>query len=118
KQHQLNIFFVRTTEGEEETMRAQQIRVTSPDFETAGGIRTGSPIDSIRRDFTPLHRTAFYTRENQETAYLFEAPADGISFEIVYPDSICVAMTVHEKRLSPKNSYLPVHPTLRYYDGQ
>jgi len=104
KRYPLSIFTARDM-GNDETARIQQIRVTSPTFETAESIHVGSTLTEIRNAYQV---TAGETYEQAgETYTVYDADA-GIAFE-VGPDGRCVAIIIHGTDAGA-SSYLPLRP--------
>ncbi len=102
----LSIFTARDM-GNDETARIQQIRVTSPTFETADTIGVGSSLTDIRSRYRV---NAVETYEQAGGTYtVYDADA-GIAFE-VGPDSRCVAIIIHRTDAGA-SSYLPLRPLI------
>ncbi|MEC3877994.1 hypothetical protein [Parapedobacter sp. 10938] len=102
----LSIFTTRDM-GNDETARIQQIRVTSPTFETADSIHVGSTLTQIRTAY-PVTAIETYSQAG-ETYTVYEAD-DGIAFE-VGPDDHCVAIIIHQTDAG-MSSYLPLRPSM------
>ncbi len=100
----LSIFTARDM-GNDETARIQQIRVTSPAFETAETIRVGSELSEIRDHYQV---TAVETYEHDGGTYTVYDADKGIAFE-VGPDDRCVAIVIHRTD-GGMSSYLPLRP--------
>lgn len=95
--------FVSRDMGNDETARIRRIRVTSPLFETAKAIRTGSALPEITAAYTVTLRESY---ETGGTAYTVYDGADGIAFELDTTNH-CVAIIVHAKE-DTAATYLPM----------
>ncbi len=105
------VYFVRSTDGAAEAMRAQQIQVSSPAFKTQHGLGTGSKLSNIRGKYK-LQPMAYYTNEKQKQVYIYDDEDQGIAFEVTTPDSLCTAITIHKAGESITDTYLPLHPDM------
>lgn len=104
KRYPLSVFTARDM-GNDETARIQQIRVTSPTFETADSVHVGSTLADIRNAYQV---TAVETYDQAGGTYTVYDAEAGIAFE-VGPDERCVAITIHPPGAG-KASYLPLRP--------
>ncbi|MGV3764441.1 hypothetical protein [Parapedobacter sp.] len=104
EQYPLSLFTARDM-GNDETARIQQIRVTSPTFETADSIHVGSALAEIRDTY---QLTATETYQQADETYTVYDAEEGIAFE-VGPDDRCVAIIIHP-RGAGMSSYLPLRP--------
>ena len=102
--HPLSIFTARDM-GNDETARIQQIRVTSPVFETAESIHVGSTLTGIRDHYqlTPVE-----TYEKEGETYSVYRSDRGIAFEVGSDDS-CTAIIIHHAGADVA-TYLPLRP--------
>jgi len=103
-EYPLSIFTARDM-GNDETARIQQVRVTSPTFETADAIRVGSTLTDIRSRYQ-VKALETYAHAG-ETYTVYDADA-GIAFE-VGPDDRCVAIIIHRADAGA-SSYLALRP--------
>jgi len=115
KKNYLAVYFFRNFDGGPEDLLARQIRINSPSFKTTDNISPGSNITRIRRNYS-LKPIAYYINPKQQRIYIFDDVAKGMAFEVSTPDSICVAIAIHQKGEAITNSYLPVHPDLVYIE--
>lgn len=91
--------------GVDDTNRIKMIRVTSPGFNTAEGIHTGSNIADIRQHFNILPQARYSAHEHHYTLFA----AKGIAFE-VNADSVLTGIIVHEMDRPANSGYIPFHP--------
>ncbi len=98
----LSVFVTRDM-GNDETARVRRIRITSPLFETAKAIRTGSALPEINAAYAVELRESY---ETEGVAYSVYDGADGIAFELD-PTNRCVAIIVRAKEDTTAN-YLPL----------
>lgn len=111
KSHVVAVYFSRSyTDGPEDNLLVQQVRVNSPTFKTPENISAGSSIATIRRHYT-IAPIAYY-QAGQQRIYIFDDASKGIAFETAVPDSSCIAVTVHKAGEDVTNSYLPMHPDM------
>ncbi len=103
--HTLAVF---TTYADSTMMRKaiRQIRITSPRFQTAAGMRTGTLFPEIRRAF-PEGKSS--ERALPEAAPRYDAVAQGISFEFSGKSDrdSCTAILIYPPGESP-TAYLPI----------
>ncbi len=107
--YQTQIFFSRNM-GNDETSRVKQIRITSPEFQTAHGIHVGSPLKSLFAGFR-LSKVATYTY-NGATYGIYDDKKAGIAFEISDKD-ICTGIIVHEPETKVAGTYAPFHTNIK-----
>ncbi|GAB2552401.1 putative periplasmic lipoprotein [Rufibacter soli] len=112
--HRVDVFTVREHTGmPDETVGVNQIRITSPRFSLQGHqLQVGSTLANLRPQFPGIRPVAYYLGEEKKRVYVYDAPTQGIVFEINGSDSICVAISIHAKGQEIKGRYLPVHPNL------
>lgn len=103
----LSIFTSRDM-GNDETARVQQIRITSPDFETRDSIHVGVTLAEISNTYAKSLRIVETYEENRATYSIYDTDA-GIAFEID-PTERCVAIIIHGVDNS-MHSYLPLKAT-------
>lgn len=106
------VYTVNNFDGSGTPPQVQQVQVTSPQFKTAQGISTGQALPQIRGQFTTLKPLAYYLNEKNQQVYIYDDQAQGIAFEITVADSLCTAITIHQKGTDVTDTYLPVHPDL------
>src|SRR5690606_11261955 len=104
EQYPLSIFTARDM-GNDDTARIQQIRVTSPTFETAESIHVGSTLTDIRNAYQV---EAVETYDLAGATYTVYDAEEGIAFE-VGPEESCVAIIIHPIGAG-RSSYLPLRP--------
>lgn len=100
----LSIFTSREM-GNDETARIQQIRVTSPRFQTVQSIGVGSSLRDIS-DAYPLQIVETYEQDGQ--TYTIYNANEGISFEVDTTYS-CIAVIIHSAGAAIP-TYLPLQP--------
>lgn len=105
-------YTVNNFDGTGSPPEVQQLQVTSPEFRTGEGLGAGSPFAEIREQFGQLEPLAYYTNEQGQQVYIYDAQAQGIAFEVAVPDSISTAVTVHAKGTDVTGTYLPIHPDM------
>lgn len=108
----LAVYTVNNLDGSGSPPEVKQVQVTSPKFQTESGIGTGKTMDQVREQFHNLQPLAYYTNEQKQQVYIFDDQAQGIAFEITIPDSLCKAITVHQKGKDVTETYLPIHPDM------
>ncbi|MFB9863365.1 hypothetical protein [Rufibacter immobilis] len=115
ERHRVDVYTVRENTGTaEEVVQVKQVRVTSPNFMVAEKqVRVGSTLAEIRNGFPAVQAVASYKPGNAPQIYLYDAPAEGISFEISGPDSTCVGIAIHPKDQNIASTYLPIYPNLQ-----
>ncbi|GAB3822843.1 hypothetical protein [Pontibacter rugosus] len=109
-QHYLVVYTEADFGSDKPTPTVKQIQVNSPQFQTPEGISTGKPLSEIRQKYSQLEPLAYYQNDAKQRVYLYDSQPEGITFEVALPDSLCTAITVHEKGKAITNTYLPVHP--------
>lgn len=103
----LSIFTSRDM-GNDETARIQQIRITSPYFETQQSIHVGVTLAEISNTYAKSLRVVETYEENGATYSIYDTDA-GIAFEID-PAERCVAIIIQGVD-SSMHSYLPLKTT-------
>lgn len=111
---ELNIF---TTykDGDMKEKVVRQIRITSPDFMTDSGIKTGMPFSEIEKLIpNPEYIGNFKNPGSADRVELYDDTAMGIAFEILNTGSekTCVAIIVHPKDRKVTEEYQYFHPDL------
>ncbi|WP_299826156.1 hypothetical protein [uncultured Pontibacter sp.] len=110
--HYLVVYTEADFGSDEPVPTVKQLQVTSPQFQTTGKISTGAPLPKIREAYSNLKPIAYYQNDARQRVYVFDEQQQGITFEVTLPDSICTAITIHEKGKMIKGTYLPVHPDM------
>ena len=96
KQPPIHSLFIHTTANgvmdatPAEGVTIDEIRITSPEFRTNGGIKCGSTFEQILSAFPRIRR-------DESTTNIYEDPAHGIAFEFegtAGNESPCIAITV------------------------
>lgn len=103
-EYPLSVFTSREM-GNDETARIQQIRITSPRFETVESIRVGATLREISSAYSHTLGIVETYEENGETYTVYDAN-EGIAFE-VDPTNRCVAIIIHRPD-DDIASYLPL----------
>jgi len=113
QRRELNVYTVTKKTGTpQQTVGVEQVRITSPAYTVAEtDISVGSTLPQIRKHF-PQARPIAYVEQEQQKIIVYDAPAQGIAFEIAGPDSSCVGITVHPTGSGAADAYLPIHPNL------
>lgn len=106
------VYTVNDFDGSGDPPQVQQVQVTSPQFKTINGIGTGDALPEIRKQFNSLRPLAYYTNQKNQQVYIYDDQPQGIAFEIAVADSLCTAITVHQKGTDVTGTYLPVHPEM------
>ena len=100
---ELNVYTVR---GENDSAAhpeqfVRQVRVESPSFHTADGVKVGTPLDSIHRKFSELKLI-------KPTLRLLDCTQDGIAFELKkdsHNQWRCSAIIIHPKNRGVLEEY-------------
>lgn len=92
--------------GNDETARIQQIRITSPYFETQEGIQIGDTLSKISATYPKLLRKVETYPGNGGTYTIYDTD-EGIAFELD-PADRCVAIIIHKAGVS-----IPTYEPLR-----
>ena len=109
--HELNVY----TEYKDNSMMekvVRQIRITSDEFETAEGIKTGMVLDEIvRLTRGKLTLVGKYDTTTPTPISVFDNIGQGIAFEI--EDNVCVGIIVHSKEEPVSEEYISFHPDMK-----
>jgi len=103
-EYPLSVFTSRDM-GNDETARIQQIRITSPRFETPESIRVGSTLREISSAYSHTLTIVETYEENGDTYTIYDAD-EGIAFELD-PANCCVAIIIHQEDAEIP-TYLPL----------
>lgn len=95
----------------EEGPKVKQIRITSEYYSTKNGIRTGSSLKEIRRQFPDISKTAVYSNRKGVPVYIYDSVDSGISFDI--EDEKAIAITIHEPGVKSTVTYMALHPGIQ-----
>lgn len=111
---ELNIYTTyKDNEMKEKVVR--QIRITSPDFKTADGIRAGMAFSEIQKLMPNLdYIGSFRNPGTGNPVELYDATPTGIAFEIENTGSEknCIAIIIHPKDRNVTEEYQYFHPDL------
>ena len=94
--YETDIFFVRNMGSADESSRAKQIRITSPEFKLERGIGVNTALETIQAQFPEAIKTATYTSpQNRETVSVYHDKNAGIAFEIAKTGK-CIGIGIQE----------------------
>ncbi|WP_266203154.1 hypothetical protein [Pontibacter kalidii] len=110
--HYVAVYTVSDFGGTDERPKVKQVQVNSPRFQTPDSIGTGKTLAQIRQQYGNLKPLAYYRNERQQQVYIYDAQQQGIAFEVLLPDSILTAITIHPKGENLADTYLPLHPDM------
>ena len=90
----------------------RQIRITSNEFTTEGGIRTGMTLDDISRitrgELTLIGK---FDTSTPNPVSVYDVVGEGIAFEIEN-DNKCSGIIIHEKGHKVSEEYITFHPDM------
>ncbi len=95
---------------------AKEILATAPVYETANGLKTGMPLDSIKKQFPSLKAVARYVNDSEhDTLEVYDDISKGIAFDIRNRAGrqVSTAVYVHFPNKSVSNTYLTIYPGWR-----
>jgi hypothetical protein len=95
---------------------AKEILVTAESYQTAKGLKTGLPLDSIKKQFPSLKALARYVNESEhDTLDVYDDVSSGIAFDVRSRagKKISTAVYVHFPNKSVSNTYLSIYPGWR-----
>ncbi len=76
--------------------RVQIIRITSASFMTSQRIGVGSSLETVKKSFSRIQKTASYTSpKTKQQVFIYDDAASGIAFEIDKQQN-CIGITVHK----------------------
>ena len=94
--YETDIFFARNMGSTDESSRAKQIRITSPEFKLERGIGVNTALETIQAQFPEAIKTATYTSpQNRETVSVYHDKKAGIAFEIAKTGK-CIGIGIQE----------------------
>lgn len=106
------VYTVNDFDGSGDPPRVQQVQVTSPRFQTVNGVGTGDALSEIRKQFDNLKPLAYYPNQRSQQVYIYDDQLQSIAFEVTVADSLCTAITIHQKGEDVTGTYLPLHPDM------
>jgi hypothetical protein len=91
----------------------RQIRITSPDFKTAGGVGNDASFASIKKAYPDLKTVGRYNNpESRKEVIIYDDISSGIAFEVdnSYGKKTCNAIIVHQRNKKVTDEYITLHP--------
>lgn len=107
--NELNIYTEYKNDGMTEKV-VRQIRITSDEFLTADGIRTGKSLDDISTVFPKIKLIGHYDTTTPIPVSVYDATDDGIAFET--ENNICTGIIIHPKGRPVSEEYITFHPDM------
>jgi hypothetical protein len=107
--NELNIY----TEYKDNELRekvVRQIRITSDEFKTKDGIKTGKTLDDIGKIFPGIKLVGKYDTNTSFPVSVYDVIDQGIAFEA--ENNICTGIIVHTKGEKVSDTYITFHPDM------
>ncbi len=110
KQQELNVY---TTYENNELMKkvVRLVRVTSSQFQTSHGLRTGDSFEKIQKAFPDIVHLGDYNASTPEPVLMYDEVQSGIAFE--FQNDTCIAITIHPKGRKVTDDYITLHPDMK-----
>jgi hypothetical protein len=109
--HVLTVYSETNLTGTDEFPRVKQVRITSDNYQTSGGIQVGSSLTEIRKQYPDVSKAAVYYTSKKEPIYIFRSIKSGISFDI--EGERAIAITIHQAGTKSTATYIPLHPNVK-----
>jgi hypothetical protein len=107
--NELNIY----TEYKDNELRGKvvrQIRITSDEFKTKDGIKTGKSLDEISKVYPGIKLIGKYDTNTNYPVSVYDVIEEGIAFEV--ENNVCTGIIVHKKGQKVAEEYITFHPDM------